>query len=45
MSWRKGMVQGSTGATTYQVGLKRTEKACGRVLVTRVWEQKGTSFA
>ena len=26
-SWRKGMAQGSTGATTYQVGLERTEQA------------------
>ena len=26
-SWRKGMAQGSTGATAYQVGLERTEKA------------------
>ena len=25
--WRRGMAQGSTGATTYQVGLKRTEQA------------------
>ena len=25
--WRKGMAQGSTGATTYQVGLERTEQA------------------
>ena len=25
--WRRGMAQGSTGATTYQVGLERTEQA------------------
>ena len=25
--WRRGMAQGSTGATAYQVGLERTEKA------------------
>ena len=25
--WRRGMVQGSTGATTYQVRLERTEQA------------------
>ena len=25
--WRWGMAQGSTGATTYQVGLERTEQA------------------
>ena len=25
--WRQGMAQGSTGATTYQVGLERTEQA------------------
>ena len=25
--WRRGMALGSTGATTYQVGLERTEQA------------------
>ena len=25
--WRRGMAQGSTGDTTYQVGLERTEQA------------------
>ena len=25
--WRRGMAQGSTGATTYQVGLERTDQA------------------
>ena len=25
--WRRGMAQGSTGATTYEVGLERTEQA------------------
>ena len=43
--WRRGMAQGSTGATTYQVRLERMGRLCGRELVTGVWEQKGTSSA
>ena len=31
--WRKGMAQGSTGTTTYQVGLERTEQ----VFVAESW--------
>ena len=41
--WRRGMAQWSTGATTYQEGLERTEKAGGRELVTKVWKQNRIS--
>ena len=40
------MAQGSTGATTYQVGLEGTEQAyVAESWLTGVWEQEGTSSA
>ena len=41
--WRRGMAQGSTRATTYQVGLKGQSRHNWQRAEDWVWEQEGTS--